>query len=178
MDNKEIAIIDEKSLKEKIYIIRGQQVMLDSDLATYFNVETKALNRSMKRNIERFPESFCFRLTIEECSRCQIGTLNSGRGSNIKYLPYVYSEQGIAMLTSCLHTKEAITASVEIINAFVEMRRYLYQNKQLPSYRDLYLLSSRQSVIEVDVKEIKETMVNKKDISNLLKLLYHIITTF
>ena len=84
--------IDVEEVKGRIFEIRGYRVMLDKDIASYFGVETGHLNRAMKRNIKRFPENFCFQLTSEECSRCQIGILNGGRGSNIKYLPYVYSE--------------------------------------------------------------------------------------
>lgn len=85
----------------------------------------------MKRNIKRFPANFCFQLTSDECSRFQIGILNGGRGSNIKYLPYVYTEQGVAMLTSALHTDRAIEASIQIMEAFVEMSHYIRQNQQL-----------------------------------------------
>ncbi len=95
--------------------------MVDSDIALYFGVTTGNLNKAMKRNIKRFPEKFCFQLTNEECSRFQIGILNGGRGSNLKYLPYVYTEHGVAMLTSALHTDRAIEASIQIMEAFVEM---------------------------------------------------------
>ena len=105
--------------------------MLDKDIAAYFGVTTSNLNKAMKRNIKRFPQNFCFQLTSEECSRFQIGILNGSRGSNIKYLPYVYTEQGVAMLTSSLHTDRAIEASIQIIEAFVEMTHYLKQNRQL-----------------------------------------------
>ena len=105
--------------------------MFDKDIANYFGVTTGNLNKAMKRNIKRFPQSFCFQLTDEECSRFQIGILNGPRGSNIKYLPYVYTEQGVAMLTSALHTDRAIEASIQIIEAFVEMTHYLKQNSLL-----------------------------------------------
>ena len=85
----------------------------------------------MKRNISRFPPEFCFQLTDEECSRFQIGILNGGRGSNLKYLPYAYTEQGVAMLTSVLHTDRAISASIQIMEAFVEMSHYIRR------YRDM-----------------------------------------
>ena len=122
MAENEITIyepIDKEKVKTQIFEIRGQRVMLDKDIATYFQVTTGNLNKAMKRNIKRFPENFCFQLTADECSRFQIGSLNSGRGSNIKYLPYVYTEQGVAMLTSTLHTDMAIEASIQIVEAFV-----------------------------------------------------------
>ena len=142
-DETKIAIlppIDKESVKTKIYEVRGHKVMIDKDIAVYFGVETKLLNRAMKRNIRRFPENFCFQLTILECSRFQIGTLNTGRGSNLKYLPYAYTEQGIAMLTSVLHTDRAIDASIQIMEAFVEMSHYIRQNRQLLPYDELKAL--------------------------------------
>lgn len=94
--------IEEGKLKieDRIFTIRGKQVMLDRDLAQLYQVETKQLNRAVKRNIERFPEDFMFQLTPSECSRCQIGTLNIKQGQNIKYMPYAFTEYGIAMLSS------------------------------------------------------------------------------
>ncbi len=95
--------------------------MLDRDLAELYGVEVGQLNRQVKRNIERFPEDFMFQLTHEECSRCQIGILNGGRGSNIKYLPYVFTENGIAMLSSVLRSPRAIAANIRIMRAFTAM---------------------------------------------------------
>ena len=124
--------ITAEQIRNRIYTIRGVQVMLDSDLAMLYGVETKNLNRAMKRNIERFPVQFCFQISMDEyvASRCQHGTLNTvkGRGSNLKYLPYVYSEQGVAMLAGVLHSEAAIRISIDIINAFVAMRHYLSDN--------------------------------------------------
>ena len=91
MTDNEITIyepIDKEKVKGQIFNIRGYRVMLDKDIAVYFDVTTGNLNKAMKRNIKRFPENFCFQLTSEECSRFQIGSMNSGRGSNIKYLPF------------------------------------------------------------------------------------------
>ena len=102
-----------------------------TDLAKLYGTETKRINEAVKRNTQRFPYNFCFQITEEElrvCSRSQIATLNKNgnkRGNNIKYLPHVFTEQGVAMLSSILHTKTAIDASIQIINAFVEMRRYI-----------------------------------------------------
>lgn len=159
--------VDRNIIRSQIFEIRGFRVMLDKDIAGYFGVETKALNKAMKRNIERFPDSFCFQITHIECSRCQIGTLNKGRGSNLKYLPFVYTEQGIAMLTSCLHSERAIAASIQIMEAFVEMSHYLQQSRQLMPY---HVLSSRQDVIEAEVREIRSCMVTKNDLPDLMEL--------
>lgn len=121
--------IEEGKLKieDRIFTIRGKQVMLDRDLAKLYQVETKQLNRAVKRNIERFPDDFMFQLTIEECSRCQIGTLNIKQGQNIKYLPYAFTEYGIAMLSGILRSESAISANIRIMRAFAEMRKMLPQ---------------------------------------------------
>ena len=126
-------IISFDDIHSKIHTIRGVPVMLDSDLAHLYGIETKYINRAMKRNIERFPSYFCFQITAEEykASRCQDGTLNLsevGRGTNIKYLPYVYSEQGVAMLSAVLRSDSAIQISISIINAFVSMRHFISDN--------------------------------------------------
>lgn len=125
-------IIAQKEIENLIYTIRGKQVMLDSDLASLFQVETKNLNRAVKRNIERFPTSFCFQLTEDEAEnlRFQIGTSSLNYGGR-RYLPYVFSEQGIAQLSTVLRSETAIKVSIEIMNAFVEMRKILIGNASL-----------------------------------------------
>lgn len=166
-------IPNKDNIKSHIYDIRGCRVMLDRDIASYFGVDTKYLNRAMKRNINRFPKEFCFQLDRDEYRtilRCQIGTLELGQGKYSKYQPYVYTEQGIAMLTSCLHTERAIVASIQIIQAFVEMTHYLQQSKQLIPYHELHSLTTRQEAIEADVINIKHSMVTKNDLSDLMKL--------
>jgi hypothetical protein len=130
MENK--PIVGPTEIKDLIYTIRGKQVMLDSDLASLYQVETKNLNRAVKRNMERFPESFCFQLTDEEAEflRFQFGTSNVGRGGR-RYLPYVFAEPGIAMLSAVLRSDVAVKISIEIMDAFVEMRRMLMSNASL-----------------------------------------------
>ena len=113
------------AIRARILTIRGVQVMLDFDLAALYGVEVKNLNRQVKRNIDRFPSDFMFQLTREECSRCQIGTLNEGRGSNIKYLPYAFTENGVAMLSGVLRSSRAIVANIQIMRAFNAMRKAL-----------------------------------------------------
>lgn len=126
-------------IENLIYVIRNKQVMVDSDLAMLYQVETKALNRAVKRNIKRFPEDFCFQLTTEEAEslRCQSGTSKiqepekkDGRGGR-RTLPYVFTEQGISMLASVLHSEVAINVSIGIMRAFVEMRRFIANNALL-----------------------------------------------
>ncbi|RHR41976.1 MULTISPECIES: ORF6N domain-containing protein [Parabacteroides] len=110
-------------IQNKIYEIRGQKVMLDFDLAEIYGIETKYLKRSVKRNIERFEgEDFMFELTKEELSRCNFDTLNNQRGSNVKYMPFAFSELGVAMLSSVLKSKTAIEINRGIIRVFVAMR--------------------------------------------------------
>ena len=112
-------------IRSRIITIRDVQVMLDRDLAELYGVEVGQLNRQVKRNIERFPHDFMFQLSREDCSRCQIGTLNGGRGSNIKYLPYAFTENGIAMLSGVLRSPRAIAANIQVMRAFNAMRRAL-----------------------------------------------------
>ncbi len=122
-------------IKSMIYVVRNQQVMIDSDLAMLYQVETKRLNEAVKRNIARFPEEFRFQLTAEETEslRSQIATLNEndGRGKHRKYLPYVFTEQGIAMLSAVLRSDVAIQVSISIMKSFVEMRRFISNNALL-----------------------------------------------
>ena len=116
------------NIEHLIKIIRGQQVMLDKDLAMLYGVETRALNQAVKRNIQRFPADFRFQLTMEECSKSQIVTLNAGRGQNIKKLPYAFTEQGVAMLSSVLRSQTAIEVNIQIMRAFVSMRHFMVNN--------------------------------------------------
>ena len=116
------------SIRNKIYAIRGVQVMLDSDLAELYQVETSNLNKAVKRNIERFPENYCFKLNDDEFAslRFQIGVSNQRGGR--RFLPYVFTEQGVAMLSGVLHSETAIRISIDIMNAFVSMRHFINNN--------------------------------------------------
>ena len=123
----------EERIESLIHYVRGQQVMIDSDLAMLYNVETKRLNESVKRNAKRFPENFCFQLTEDEYAdlRSQFATSNTENTSTKggrRYLPYAFTEQGIAMLSAVLRSDEAIQVSVNIMNTFVKMRRFLAEN--------------------------------------------------
>ncbi len=117
-------------IKHKIHFIRGHRVMLDRDLAELYEVHSKRLNEQVKRNIERFPSDFMFQLTeIElEALRCQIGILELGHGTYSKYLPFVFTEQGVAMLSTVLRSKRAVQVNIEIMRVFVRIREFMAVN--------------------------------------------------
>ena len=142
------------NIENKILVIRGQQVMLDRDLAELYGVETKVLNQAVKRNIERFPERFMFQLDNNEHSflRSQIVTSKTETRGGRQYLPYAFTEQGCAMLSSVLRSETAIQVSIKIMDAFVAMRHFLQNNAQIFAE----LKSVRQHQIETDV-QLNET---------------------
>lgn len=115
------------AIEKRIFVVRERQVMLDEDLADLYGVETKRLVEQVKRNSERFPKDFMFQLDKEEAAtlRSQIATSNTGRGGR-RYAPYVFTEQGVAMLSSVLRSKRAIAVNIEIMRAFVELRRIAF----------------------------------------------------
>ena len=122
--------LSNNNIENMIYEIRGKQVMLDSDLAKLYQCKngTKDINKAVKRNIQKFPEDFYFQITTDERLRFQIGTLNKNRGQYTKYLSYVFTEQGVSMLSSVLHTEIANKVSVNIMRAFVSMKKYISSN--------------------------------------------------
>ncbi len=124
-------LIQEDVILTKIYMVRGQKIMLDRDLAELYEVETKQLKRQTRRNIDRFPEDFMFELTNEEYAylRSQFGTLK--RGSHAKYLPMAFTEQGVAMLSSVLNSDTAIKVNIQIIRIFTKMRQMLETHKEI-----------------------------------------------
>lgn len=128
----EEGLIPIERIEQKIYVVRGERVMLDSDLAEIYGVETKMFNRAVKRNIKRFPEDFMFQLTDEEDEslRFQIGTSNKKRGGR-RYLPYVFTEHGALMAANILNSDRAVEASVAVVRAFVKLRRLLASNAEL-----------------------------------------------
>ncbi len=167
--NKEVNVIeyDIDNIKNLIYTIRGKQVMLDSDVAMLYHYETKYINLAVRRNKERFPENFCFQLTKEEFDnlRLQFATLNyqtdNKRKVTRKYLPYVFTEQGIAMLSGLLKNEIAIQVSINIMNAFVEMRKFIATNS------NIFNLSTRMEhkFLEYDKKFdiVFDELQNKKE---------------
>lgn len=125
-------IVPQELIESKILFIRGRKVMLDRELAVLYGVETKVLNQSVKRNIKRFPSDFMFQLNQEdayELSRSQFVTLK--RGQNIKYLPYAFTENGVAMLSSVLNSERAITVNIQIMRTFTKIREMLATHKEL-----------------------------------------------
>ena len=126
------SLIPIERIEKVIYLIHGHKVMLDTDLAELYDVETRILVRNVKRNIDRFPKDFMFQLTKkeDEVLRSQIGISKKGRGGR-RYAPYVFTEQGVAMLSSVLNSKRAIQVNVEIMRAFVRMRQLLASHKGL-----------------------------------------------
>ncbi len=145
-------------IESLIKVIRGQQVMLDRDLAALYGVEVKRLNEQVKRNIKRFPKDFMFQLTKEECLRSQIATLNEGRGQHLKYMPYVFTENGVAMLSSVLRSDTAIEVNIRIMRAFTSMRHFLQNNAEVfqrLSTLEYHQLEMQQHLQESD-KRIEE----------------------
>ena len=151
----QLVVVD--NIESLIKVIRGQQVIFDKDLAKLYGVETKYLNKQVKRNIERFPEDFMFQLTKEECLRCQIGTSNEGRGG-ARYFPYVFTENGVSMLSSVLRSKTAIEVNIRIMRAFTSMRHFLLNNAEVfqrISTMEYHQLKMQQHLLESD-KRIDE----------------------
>ena len=126
------AEISVSRIEQKIYVVRGQRVMLDADLAGLYGVKTKILNKAVKRNLDRFPEDFMFQLNNQELEhlRFQNGTSKIGRGGT-RYLPYAFTEQGVAMLSGVLTSPRAIKVNVEIMRAFVRLRQVLASHREL-----------------------------------------------
>ena len=153
-DNHELA----GNIEPLIKVIRGQQVMLDKDLAMLYGVEAKVLNQAVKRNVERFPNDFRFQLTKEECLRSQIVTLNEKQGKHLKYMPYAFTEQGVAMLSSVLRSQTAIEVNIQIMRAFVSMRHFMVNNASVFSRLETieyHQLEMQQHLQESD-KRIEE----------------------
>ncbi len=155
-ESTELMTLD--NICNRVYIIRGQQVMLDYDLAEIYGYEVKRLNEQVKRNIARFPEDFMFQLTKDEIpdnfSKSQIATLNENgdkRGTNIKKVPYAFTEQGIYMLATVLRGDLAEQQSIFIMRAFREMRHYIKQNQQFVTQSEMRLVTAKVSEISVQV---------------------------
>lgn len=148
-----IELFDAKTIKSRIYTLRNKQVMLDGDLAVLYCVETKAINQAIKRNIDRFPAHFRFQLTKEEWDhlKSQIVTSSSQHGGK-RYLPYAFTEQGIAMLSSVLRSQTAVEISIQIMDAFVAMRHLIGSNAQLLKRMDRLELKQLTDKSDIDEK--------------------------
>ena len=165
-----------RSIQNRIYEIRGERVMLDRDLAALYETETKALNLAVKRNIKRFPADFMFQLTKEEMEdlrfqtetlekgaslRLQTETLKTGRGQHTKYLPYAFTEQGVAMLSGILSSDKAINMNIAIMRAFVEIRRIVLQQNDLKE--QLREIKARLGEHDTQLNHIYDAMENLLD---------------
>ena len=150
-------MVPSKIIENKIYLIRGHKVMLDSELAALYKVSTKNLNKAVKRNIGRFPEDFMFILTYEEFAslRFQIGTSKKGRGGR-RYLPMVFTEQGVAMLSSVLNSERAIQVNIAIMRAFVKLRHILSTHKELAN--KLNELERKTEEHDIEIRSIFEAI--------------------
>ena len=169
-NDKKLISLSETTLKDKIYTIRGQRVMLDIDLAEIYGYETKSFNRQVKRNIERFDgNDFMFQLTKEEYEflRCKNGTSSWG-GS--RYLPYAFTEQGIYMLMTVLRGDLAVRQSKALIRLFKAMKDYLIENQSLFSQKKYYSLIEKVEQNTEEITTIHATMITKADLSDIMKL--------
>lgn len=138
------------NIESLIYFVRGEQVMLDTDLSKLYGVETKVLNQAVKRNIQRFPADFMFQLTKEECLRSQIVTLNERRGQHLKYLPHAFTENGVAMLSSVLRSERAIEVNIRIMRAFTMLRNFIKNHGSLFQRLDRLELKQLKTDEKVD----------------------------
>ena len=150
-------------IQNLIYEIRGQKVMLDFDLAIMYQVENKNLKRAVRRNIERFPSDFMFELTENEWNslRCQFGTSNENTRGGIRYLPYAFTEQGVAQLSSVLNSTFAIEVNIAIIRAFVVLRQYALGYAELNSKLEIFMQETNMQFNEV-YQAITELAVQKR----------------
>ena len=133
---KDLIVVE--MIENKIFLIRGQKVMLDSDLAALYEVETRALIQAVKRNIARFPPDFMFQLNFQDVAalRSQIVTLKKGRGEHRKYAPYAFTENGVAMLSSVLNSERAVQVNIAIMRVFVKLREMISTHKDLAKRLD------------------------------------------
>jgi phage regulator Rha-like protein len=165
-----------QSIQNRIYELRGERVMLDKDLAFLYEIETRILNQAVKRNIKRFPEDFMFQLTKEEyeqiqlqvstsennpSSKSQIVTLNTKRGQNLKYLPYAFTEQGVAMLSGIINSDKAISMNIAIMRAFVAIKKVLLQQNDMKE--QLQEIKERLGEHDVQLNQIYDALENLLD---------------
>ena len=171
-----VTIIPEETILNQIYLIRGQKVMLDRDLAQLYNVETKRLKEQVRRNLERFPNHFMFQLTDyeNEALRSHFATLK--KGEHTKYNPYVFTEHGILMLSNVLKSKSAIAVSIRIIDVFVKLRQAIFDNTDLRlMYEELKKKSDNHSKnIELVFQYLDELLEKKENPDKRKKIGYEI----
>ena len=171
-DSNDVMVISQNEIENLIYTIRGQKVMLDSDLARIYGYETKNFNRQVRNNIERFDDDFMFELTKEEALRCKNFTLNEEgnmRGQHIKYMPFVFTEQGIYMLMTVLKGELAIKQSKSLIRTFKQMKDYLADNHMLISSEEYAKLATITAKNTSDIAQIKSEIVTKNELDKFIK---------
>lgn len=182
-ENAAAFVITEQSLQDKIYYVRGRKVMLDFDLAAIYGYETKNLNRQVKNNQQKFEgDDFMFQLSdeeVDELSRCKNFTLNRdmGRGSNIKYNPYVFTEQGIYMLMTVLRGELAVKQSRALIRTFKKMKDYILDNRELIGQREYIQLSIQNAENAHDISKLKSDMGSvERQMFNVMEKLEDVVT--
>ena len=162
-NNNELIVLDDNTIKDLIYEIRGQKVMLDFDLAKIYGYSTKRFNQQVKNNINKFPEDFMFQLNEEECEKTSWSkflTLNKSgnkRGYNIKYLPYAFTEQGIYMLMTVLKGELAVQQSITLIRLFQAMKDYIVENNNLVTTNEILKLSRQVNENTLAIAKLKES---------------------
>ena len=174
INTEDIEICNKEKIRSMIYEIRGKQVMLDSDVARLYHTETRNINQTVKRNIERFPIEFCFRLNEDELRslRSQFVILKKdGRGQHSKYSPYVFTEHGITMLAGLLKSEIAIKVSINIVNTFIEMRKFIRNNTEMLNR----LTTVEYKLLEHDKKfdEVFNELQNNKEEKATSKIFYN-----
>ncbi len=166
--NKETVIVDDKTLKEKIYLIRGQKVMLDADLAEIYGYETKNFNRQIKNNIEKFEgEDFMFQLTENEFENLRCKNFTSSWGGS-RYLPNAFTEQGIYMLMTVLRGELAIRQSRALIRTFKQMKDFIIENRDFIGSKELVQIAVQTNQNTKEITEIKSQMATKEDLKKVM----------
>lgn len=167
-ENKEIVIVDDKTIQEKIYLIRGQKVMLDADLAEIYGYETKNFNRQVKNNIEKFEgEDFMFQLTENEFENLRCKNFTSSWGGS-RYLPNAFTEQGIYMLMTVLRGELAVKQSKALIRMFKQMKDFIIENQDFISSKELVQIAVQTNQNTKDIAEIKSQMATKEDLKKVM----------
>ncbi|HEN9085394.1 TPA: ORF6N domain-containing protein [Streptococcus agalactiae] len=167
-ENKEIVIVDDKTIQEKIYLIRGQKVMLDADLAEIYGYETKNFNRQVKNNIEKFEgEDFMFQLTENEFENLRCKNFTSSWGGS-RYLPNAFTEQGIYMLMTVLRGELAIRQSRALIRTFKQMKDFIIENQDFIGSKELVQIAIQTNQNTNDIAEIKSQMATKEDLKKVM----------
>lgn len=162
------SLIPIESITSKILLIRNEKVLLDKDLADLYDVETRVLNQAVKRNIARFPYDFMFQLTAEEYRSIRSQFVTLKRGKHSKYLPFAFTEQGVAMLSSVLNSQRAIQVNIAIMRAFVQMRKFLHGSDELAQKlkvlerKTIKKFADQQKQINIVFETIKQLIIEEE----------------